>query len=143
MPELKSIAIALVIMAFIGAGLGFMVKTHNQNRFDEQYGGQAGSVVLGARSFAAANRSEIIADIIAAGGNAVTYSVANSTGTAALQATGAIDTSLNGTTPTGGRYCLAFRTYNGGTNLQGVLTVVGETSPVSALAANVLAPPAG
>jgi hypothetical protein len=118
----------------IASGIAFLTRQKLQNTDDNRYAAQAGAMVLGAREFAAVNRSAILT---AAAGAAASYTVAN------MIALNVLDPSVSGTTPTGGTWCLEFRTYNSDANLQGILTVVNESSPKTYVDAQIVAQSAG
>ena len=123
MDSLKAVMIALFVSSLMTASINWMTLHTNRKTDDVRYGQQAGAMVGAVRTFANVQRSTIITAVTAAGGNAVQYGVTN------LIAAGILDPSVTAGTPTGGTWCIEFRTYNAGVNLQGVLTVVGETAP--------------
>jgi hypothetical protein len=137
MDQLRSIFIATVVAAFIASAVAYATRLKTQDLNDTRYGNQAGAVLAAARGFASSNRTNVIEAVNAAGGGAAVYHVSDMIGA------GVLDPSINGSTPTGGTWCLEFRTYNAGANLQGVLTVVGETAPLGAIDAAVVAQAAG
>jgi hypothetical protein len=127
MGNLQATAIAIIVSVVLLAGYNFLGKTASEQTNDVRYGVQFASVVQAARKFAYSQRASIIATVTGNGGAAAVFHVAD------MVAANALDPSAVGVpnTPTGGSYCLEFRTYNGGANLQGVLTVVGEAKPLS------------
>lgn len=133
MDSLKAVMIALFVSSLMTASINWMTLHTNRKTNDVRYGQQAGAMVGAVRTFANVQRSTIITAVTAAGGNAAQYGVAN------LIAAGILDPSVTANTPTGGTWCIEFRTYNAGVNLQGVLTVVGETAPNSPSDAAVVA----
>ena len=146
MGDLRALSIALVVSAFMSAAVYFMTRTSTANTDDIRYGAQAGDFVARVRQFATANRTNIINAVAAGGGNAVIYSSTTTpTLVASMSGAGVLDPSNQGTTVTGGTWCLEFRTYalNSITYLQGALTVVGETAPLNAIDAATAAQNAG
>jgi len=137
MEHLRATLLSIVIASLIASGITFLTRQKLQNLDDNRYAAQAGAMVQAAREFAAVDRSTIINAVTAANGAAVSYTVAN------MIALNVLDPSVSGTTPTGGSWCLEFRSYNGGANLQGLLTVVGETAPKTYVDAQIVAQSAG
>jgi hypothetical protein len=123
--QLTITQIGLAIAIVAAAILGFMVVQNVTDRADLSYSSLNVEMTKAAVRFAQVQRSAIMTASNACGSCAVKYTAAQ------MVTAGALDPSYNGTTPTGGTYCLEFRTYNSGANIQGVLTVVGETSPLN------------
>ncbi|HEV2651672.1 MAG TPA: tail fiber domain-containing protein [Rhizomicrobium sp.] len=133
MEGLRGNLIAILVSSIIAAAIFFLSRQSEVNTDDARYGAQAGSMVIASRAFAQQGRSTIITAVNAAGGAAVRYTAAN------IAAAGALDPSVTGATPTGGTYCLEFRTYNGGANIQGALVVINETIPKNSVDAAIVA----
>jgi hypothetical protein len=132
--QLRATLIAIVVASMIASGIAFLTRQKLQNTDDVRYAAQAGAMVLAAREFAAVNRSNILS---AAANAAWSYTVTDMINLFVL------DPSVSATTPTGGTWCLEFRTYNSGANLQGILTVVNEASPKTYVDAQIVAQSAG
>lgn len=124
MPQLTANQLALLLLIFIGGFLAFKASQVQTDTADVSYGSTNGQMTQAAVRFAQTQRTTIMNAVNACGGCAVSYTAAN------LISAGALDPSYSGTTVTGGTYCLEFRIYNT-SYVQGLLTVVGETSPLT------------
>jgi Bacterial shufflon protein, N-terminal constant region/Chaperone of endosialidase len=134
MQFITGLVISTIVSGLLAALIAYKIVTGTQSTIAVNFGTSAGPIIAGAKIYAAANRSSILAQITAAGGAAAAFTVPT------LVAANAVDPAATGTTPTGGTYCIEFRTY--GTNpvrLQGLVTVVGETSPLTQALANLAA----
>jgi len=121
MENLSATQIAIFISALLAAVLAYAVFTNTTNTADARYAATAAAMVDGAVNYAATERSNILGGTIA---NPVLLS-----GTTGLIAAGAVDPSISPNTPTGGQWCLEFRSYvtNGTTHLQGLVGSANET----------------
>lgn len=132
MRELLALAAGLIIAAILGAGYLSLQRQSNVTGADARYAATAGVITSDARTFLNTQHAVILSDISAAGGGAVVFHVAD------FITAGAADPSASSTTVTGGTWCFMVRAY--GTNLlQGLLTPVGETRPLSTIDANIVA----
>jgi hypothetical protein len=129
--------IGILIATIASVGIQFATKKTTEKTIDVRSGQQNGAMTVAARTFSNSQRTTIMNAISAAGGNAVAYHVSD------MIAAGILDPSVSPTTSTLGTWCLEFRTYNAGANLQGALTVVGETNPNTAIDAALVAQNAG
>jgi hypothetical protein len=123
MEHLTAFRIGVALALIFSGGLLYLMLSNTTNTLDVQYGATAGAVTTAAVQFATAQRTTILNAITTAGGKAVSYQTSD------LITAGVLDPSISGTTQTGGKWCVMFRSYGGGAHLQGVVTVTGETMP--------------
>jgi Bacterial shufflon protein, N-terminal constant region/Chaperone of endosialidase len=132
MRDLIALIGAIIISVVLSVGLSRSSLVATRATSNARYAASYAAALNGSRTFFATNRTTILGQL--AGTNANQFTIAN------LIAAGALDPSFQATTATGGTYCIDVRMLaTTPATIQGRLTVVGETAPLSQIAASSVA----